>query len=257
MNLPVIRGLIDRRMLINYRIEPSVMTGLLPAPFRPKLHRGFGLAGLCLIRLKQVRPKFMPRWLGISSENAATRFAVEWNDDAGRHEGVYVRRRDTNNWLNTIAGGRIFPGIHSHGRFQSDETATHFHFSMQSDDGAMAVELDADVATQWPSGSIFDSLAEASSFFEAGSLGYSATADRSRFQGLELRCYDWRVEPLSVNSLHSNYFDDPNTFPAGSIHFDCALLMRGIEHEWHGKPEMCCDQSKVGVKPESLAAAHP
>ena len=29
-------------------------------------------------------------------------------------------------------------------------------------------------------------------------------------------------------------------FPRGSIEFDCALLMRGIEHEWHGKGDLCC-----------------
>jgi len=255
MKLPVIRGLIDRRMLINYRVEPSVIAGLLPAPFRPKLHRGYGLAGLCLIRLKQVRPKIMPRWMGISSENAATRFAVEWEDESGFHEGVYVRRRDTNNWLNTLAGGRIFPGVHSHGRFQSDETATHFHFQMRSDDGAMEVELDADLATKWPAGSIFDSLEEASAFFAAGSLGYSATSDGSRFQGLELRCYEWKVEPLAMNFVHSNFFDDRERFPEGSIQFDCGLLMRGIEHEWHGKPEMCCHQEIAAGKKQVPATA--
>jgi hypothetical protein len=25
----------------------------------------------------------------------------------------------------------------------------------------------------------------------------------------------------------------------GSIEFDCALLMRGIDHEWHGKADLC------------------
>jgi hypothetical protein len=24
-------------------------------------------------------------------------------------------------------------------------------------------------------------------------------------------------------------------FPAGSVELDCALLMRGIDHEWHGR----------------------
>ena len=29
-------------------------------------------------------------------------------------------------------------------------------------------------------------------------------------------------------------------FPKGSIQFDCALLMRGIEHEWRGQADLCC-----------------
>jgi len=55
-----------------------------------------------------------------------------------------------------------------------------------------------------------------------------------------------------MNSLRSNYFDDLNIFPAGSINFDCALLMRNIEHEWHGKPEMCCRQEATA--PRAVAA---
>src|SRR5437899_2482413 len=80
MKIPVIHGVIDRRLLVNYRVDPDVLAPLLPAPFRPKLVRGYGLVGICLIRLKRVRPTFLPSWLGIASENAAHRAAVEWDD---------------------------------------------------------------------------------------------------------------------------------------------------------------------------------
>src|SRR5688500_5735928 len=79
MRLPVVRGVIDRRILVNYRVDPSVLTPHLPAPFRPKVIHGVGMVGICLIRLKGVRPTFLPSWLGFSSENAADRTAVEWD----------------------------------------------------------------------------------------------------------------------------------------------------------------------------------
>jgi hypothetical protein len=28
-------------------------------------------------------------------------------------------------------------------------------------------------------------------------------------------------------------------FPRSAIKFDCALLMRGIRHEWHGQAPLC------------------
>jgi hypothetical protein len=40
MQIPVIRGLIDRRILVNFRVDPDVLTRLLPIPFRPKLVNG-------------------------------------------------------------------------------------------------------------------------------------------------------------------------------------------------------------------------
>ncbi len=241
MRLPVICGVIDRRILVNYRVDAEILARTLPAPFRPKRYNGYGLVGICLIRLRGVRPRFLPSWMGISSENAAHRTAVEWDDGGQVREGVYVRRRDTNSRLNALAGGRVFPGIHSHARFTVKESASHFEVSLQSDDGVTSLSVIGDVAAKLPDESIFGSLVEASAFFSAGSLGYSATPDPRRFQGLELRCHRWQVEPLAISAVQSRYFDDKAVFPTGSIAFDCALLMRGIEHEWYGKADLCCD----------------
>jgi uncharacterized protein YqjF (DUF2071 family) len=240
MKIPVIRGVIDRRLLVNYHVDPDVLAPLLPAPFRPKVIHGRGMVGICLIRLKSIRPTFLPSWLGISSENAAHRTAVEWDDHGTLREGVYVRRRDTNSWLNSLAGGRLFPGIHHHARFTVKESADRFAVALRSDDGITSMSVRGRRTDRLPASSVFGSLLEASAFFEAGSLGYSATADPTRFQGLELRCLNWRVESLEVEEVRSSFFEDRALFPTGSIEFDCALLMRGIQHEWHGKPDLCC-----------------
>ncbi len=240
MRLPVIYGVIDRRILVNYRVDPALLAATLPAPFRPKCYRGHGYVGICLIRLRGIRPRFIPACLGISSENAAHRTAVEWNEGNLVREGVFVRRRDTSSWLNTLAGGRLFPGLHSHANFNIQESDTHFEVALQSDDGTTSLSVVGDVVDRWPVASAFGSLADASSFFQGGSIGYSTTSDSQRFQGLELRCRRWQVQPLAVSAVRSSYFDDRSLFPTGSIEFDSALLMRAIEHEWHGRPDLCC-----------------
>jgi hypothetical protein len=92
-----------------------------------------------------------------------------------------------------------------------------------------------------PSTSVFGDIEAASAFYRRGSIGYSTTANPARFQGLELDCRTWQVEPLAVDEVRSSFFDDQSNFPAGSIHFDCALLMRGIEHQWHSRKDLCCE----------------
>src|SRR5216683_3246815 len=97
MKLSKIGGIIRRRILVNYRVRPEVIQPMLPAKFQPKLHDGFAIAGICLIRLEKVRPNGVPDFLGATSENAAHRVAVTWKDEWGKtQEGVYVLRRDTN-----------------------------------------------------------------------------------------------------------------------------------------------------------------
>jgi hypothetical protein len=243
VKIPVIRGVIDRRILVNYRVDASILAALLPAPFRPKVIHGMGMVGICLIRLKNLRPAVLPAWAGLSSENAAHRTAVEWDGDGGIQEGVYVRRRDSSLWLNALAGGRLFPGIHHHAKFDVAETADQYSVAVRSDDRLVDVSVRARRSDRLPASSVFQSAAEASAFFEAGSLGYSDASTPARFQGLELRCLNWSAEPLDVAEVRSNVFEDVSLFPKGSIEFDCALLMRGIEHEWHGKDDLCCAQS--------------
>ena len=235
MHLPVMQGLIARRLLVNYRADPATVAALLPAPFRPKLARGVAVVGICLIRLEEIRPRGMPAPIGLASENAAHRIAVEWDTPDGPKEGVYIPRRDTNSRANVAVGGRIFPGMHHHARFAATERDDHLSIEIASDDGAVRVQVAGQATENWPADSVFASLAEASAFFEGGALGYSATRDPHKLDGLELRTRCWLVEPFAVASVASSYFDDPARFSPGTVAFDNALLMRGIPHEWHSR----------------------
>jgi hypothetical protein len=246
MRIPVIRGLIDRRILVNYRVEPAVLARVVPAPFRPRLVNGMGMAGVCLIRLKHIRPRWAPSIFGISSENAAHRIAVEWDQGGQRRTGVYIPRRDTSSRLNTLVGGKFFPGVHHHATFQVEERCTPAHIAagdyyrvvLDSDDGGTHLAVEARVSSEFPSTSVFVSLEEASAFFERGALGYSATSRPGEYDGLELRSFIWQVQALAVTCVESSFFEDREAFPGGSVIFDCALLMRGIEHEWLGRDSL-------------------
>lgn len=238
MQIPVIRGLIDRRILVNYRVRPEVLAKLVPAPFRPKCIDGVGMAGICLIRLKSVRPGFLPGFVGLTSENAAHRIAVEWDEAGETREGVYVPRRDTSSRINTLLGGRLFPGLQSHAKFQVAECNDHFRIELTSDDRQTHLIVEGDAENKLCGNSVFGSLEEASRFFERGSVGYSTTNQAGHFDGLELRSLNWGVRPLDVTTVKSSFFENREFFPAGSVEFDSALLMQKIEHEWHQKKRL-------------------
>lgn len=167
---------------------------------------------------------------------------MEWTSDGQLQEGVYIPRRDTSSRLNTLAGGRLFPGLHHPAHFDVEEEDDSYSIALRSRDGQVRLEVVGRLASELPRDSVFRSLEEASAFFERGSLGYSATPKPGRFDGLELRSLSWRVEPLAVERVYSSFFSNEEIFPKGSIRFDCALLMRGIEHMWHARDPLCdCD----------------
>jgi hypothetical protein len=66
-----IKGIIERRLLINFRVDPQVAKKLLPKKFSPQLIDGNAVVGICLIRLAAIRPSFLPSFIGLGSENAA------------------------------------------------------------------------------------------------------------------------------------------------------------------------------------------
>ena len=236
MRLPTIRGTIARRLLINFSADPAVVAALLPPPFRPHLVAGRAVIGLCLIRLAHARPSFLPRWIGLGFENAAQRIAVDWNEGDEVRTGVYVLRRDTESCLAfTLA---------QHGAdFHVRESPDGIAVSMWSDDGTVTLDLRTSRSAQFPASSVFGDLDTASAFFRQGNAGYSPTADPTRHQGIALHCDAWRVEPVAVHAFKWSWLDDPKRFPTGAVRFDCALIMRDVEHEWRPLPDVRCAAS--------------
>ncbi|QES87345.1 DUF2071 domain-containing protein [Rhizosphaericola mali] len=229
MKIPAIHGIIERRILVNYVVEPSIVEKLLPKPFKPKLFEGKAIVGICLIRLKDIKPKRFPSFMGINSENGAHRIAVEWEDCDELKEGVFIPRRDTNLKLNAIIGGRFFPGKHYLAKFNVVERHNNYHVDFKSSDNT-TIEIDAELAEDFDYNSIFKTIENVSQFFENGSIGYSPNG--TSFDGLKLETYEWNVKPLKVSNVKSSFFEDKSIFPEGSIKFDNAILMENIEHEW-------------------------
>src|SRR5260370_35559531 len=109
MYIPSLEGTIDRRLLVNYRVEPAYLQRLLPGPFRPKLIHGMGIAGICLISIKQMRPRGLPAPLGFSSEYATHCIAVEWSEHGEYRDGVYISIRATSLLFKSLIGGSLVP----------------------------------------------------------------------------------------------------------------------------------------------------
>ncbi|WP_137990429.1 DUF2071 domain-containing protein [Streptomyces vilmorinianum] len=238
MRPPRLASVIERRLLVNYRVEPGVAARLLPGGLRPQLVRGHAVAGICLLRLGQVRPAWAPAVAGLRSENAAHRIAVEWDGPGGVETGVYIPRRDTASRINRWAGGRVFPGEHGHADFDVRETADTVRVAFATRDGRTRVDVTAEITRSLEGSELFADLDEASAFFRGGSKGYSETGAGSHLDGMQLHTDAWRIEAGRVASARSSFFDDPDRFPPGSAELDSVLVMRDVPVQWRPLPAM-------------------
>lgn len=235
--LSTISGHMDRRLLVNFSVEPSVAQKLLPNGFRPQLVQGRAVVGICLIRLSKLRPAGIP-W-GLTSENAAHRIAVEWDGAKGLETGVYIFRRDSSSYLATWLGGRIFSGIHHHAQFSTVDQNPSYEVAYESDDSTVQVAVAGKIVNALPDTSLFSSLEEASQFFKTGAVGFSPGRG-GKTTGMRLVTEYWKADAFAVDRVESSFFSDQTLFPKGSIAYDHTLIMRNIPHQWeniYGGPE--------------------
>lgn len=233
-----LRATMERRILVNYRVDRDVLAAVLPQPFRPALVEGQGVAGICLIRLAAIRPAGVPALLGLTSESAAHRVAVEWDSPDGVVTGVYVPRRDTSSRLASLVGGRLFPGWQHLARFSVREDNGRFRVQVDSRDGHVRVLVAARVGDRVMNGSVFRDLECASRFFRCAPVGYAATPTPGVFDGVELGTGTWGITPLHVATAESSFFDDRQRFPQGTVALDSAFLMEGLATTWKPQPRL-------------------
>jgi len=230
--LPALEGVIRRRILLNFRVDADAVAHLVPEPLEVLTYGNFAIVGVCLIGMEQLRPKGLPSWAGLSSENMAHRIAIRYPTSDGMRDGVFIWRRDTDQCLVTLLGGRLFPGVHQHATFSVAEQ-NGISIDVRTQDGTADVRLDASPQRGWDSNSVFSSFDEAVEFFRRGDCGFSCSLREGKLDGLQLKTLRWEMSPLHMNHAHSAFFQDPRRFPGGKVQFDCALIMRGIPHEWH------------------------
>ena len=251
MRVPTLQGVVERRLLINYRLDPDIAATMIPAPFEPQLVNGWAVAGICLIRLGKLRPRGTPARLGLTSENAAHRFAVQWHDETGRRTGVYIPTRHSAALVNVAVGDRLFPGRHERANFESAESADAIAVAFTARDSHCFVDAAVAMRDELTGSELFASTTEASDFFRTGAAGFSPTRHAARLDGLELRTTTWRIEAADVRHVRSSFFDDRVAFPAGTIHLDSAMVMRDVAVEWHsvGSVSTCHVDEPRGVQP--------
>lgn len=240
-------GTIERRLLVNYRVDPEALLPLLPDGLVPIDVQGSAIAGICMLRLTQVRPKGLPSAIGVTMESAAHRIGVQWTgSDGGLRTGVYIPVRHTASLAGALAGGRIFPGVHERADFTvTDEAAAtgavdgaRVEVAFSAADGTQ-VDVRSTSTTEWASAA-FPDFSDAKQFFRCAPIGWSprrgatmdterqGRIDAERIEGVSMEADMTGATPIALSSVRSTFFDRLG----GAAELDSALVLRRVAVEW-------------------------
>ena len=240
MKAPTMASIIERRLLVNYRLDPDATARLLPRHMSPDLVNGYAVGGICLIRLSRLRPAGLPARLGVTTENAAHRIAAVWEGPKGPERGVYIPRRDTSSRLTALIGGRVFPGEHHHARFDVHESVDQLQVSFHSADATAHAGVVVKVDDALRDSALFKDTAAASCFFRDAPIGCSARASRPGVDAVQSTTDCWTITPARLLNVESSFFSDTDRFPIGSAEPDSVLLMRDTPALWRAHPAPTC-----------------
>ena len=232
-------GIMKRRLLVNWRVDPEAMRRVLPPGVTPKLVNGSAIAGLCLVALQRLRPRGVPEFLGIASENLAVRTGVVTRSRMGVDGAVLIFDRYSGSRVNAALGHLVGYGIHERGRFHVAENRLLTEISIRALAGSAIAHVRLAPTHALATESIFGSVEQASDFFRGGECGYSPTPRPGIWDCVRLHLERWDFEPMRVLSASSTHI--VRLF-GGAASIDSAFVMRDIPHTWTP-----CGQEELGA----------
>lgn len=242
-------SLVDRQLLINFRMDPAIVRQFLPVGVEPRVIHGFAIGGICVVRLN--KRKLGPLIRIRESENVAHRFAI-CPPAATSHESqasscVYVCRAHTSSRWNSFLGNRILAGRYHRANIDVEESPEVIRVKMTSRDKSSQLSFSGVTGCGHPMESIFSSIGEALRFLEQCSIRRAIESRSSGSNGISHRVSWKQLVPLRTQGLETSFFYDESRFPAGSIEFDSAFILRSREHVIESKTQPI--ESAATLKP--------
>jgi len=219
-------GRIRSRTLVQYRADPEAVARLLPARFRPAVHRGHALIGVCHTRMDEPRGGWTPlAHLTMGTDLLTWRIPAvverSGRDGEAERNAVWIPRRDTSSWFGANCTGRLTRGRWRLSRFELDESPGGVTLVVERD-GERELELRAEACGELR-GSVLHDLGEARHVLGAQGEARPTFALAPGFDELDLDPEHWDVEALEVREALARPFAE--LLPAGSFEIDCALRL--------------------------------
>lgn len=225
-------GILEDAVLLNFRTDIHVLNRILPPPFVPRLVDGYGLVGILMFKMRDLACE---KNLGLPSppsDHVLYRVAVSWQHGMRTHHGMYLLRHEVNTRLNVRQRRKgLFPVAASPIRWHKTPGSEMFGWTLNTHNQTR-LKVRARLATAFPPGSVFDTLDQASLFFQKERAAIAPRFQQSIFAHTRFLPLNWKVKPLFIEALHTDMDQLGSLFPKEQIYFDSGLIWPRILCKW-------------------------
>ena len=224
---------------INYRVDPSALSPLLPAPLEPEVHKGHGWVQVLMSSLRDMRPPGIPSLFGTCFYQVSYRAAVRYRDAVGAwRRGGYFVRSETNHPVMRAVGNALAEfKFHDFGAADMVMLRDGDHLTVGVDpepgfpDGRLVSVVDTRPLASPPAGSLWSSLGELHEPLVECYDALGVDAAEGHLYILTIDRDPWNARFVAPANLYCEYFDT-GPLGRGASSLDSVLHLEECRYRW-------------------------
>jgi uncharacterized protein YqjF (DUF2071 family) len=224
---------------INYRVDPAVLSRLLPAPLEPEIHKGHGWVQVLMSSLRDMRPPGIPSLFGTCFYQVSYRAAVRYRDAVGAwRRGGYFVRSETNHPVMRAVGNALAEfKFHDFGAAEmvmlrdGDRLTVGVDPEASFPNGRLVSVVDTRPCPGPPPSSCWASLDELHEPLVECYDALGVDAEEGHLYILTIDRDPWNARFVSPRNVYSEYFDT-GPLGQGAAELDSVLHLEECRYRW-------------------------
>lgn len=232
--LPV-RAFFRDSLVLTYALKKEALEPLLPPGLTVDAWNEWGFVAIALVQTEQLRPSFLPRWIGQRFFLSGYRIFARYTTREGRRlRGLRILRSDTDKRLMKVAGNTLTHYNYRKADVELHSTPERLDITIRTPDAEADLEVSADLTSipaSLPGSSVFPDVEMARRF--AGPLPFTFDYEKetNSIVMIEGVRREWKPQPVTVTVKTCTFFDLPMFNGAQPI-LSNAFYLRDVPYEW-------------------------
>lgn len=223
-----IKAHFKQSLVLTYAIPQHVITPLIPYPLTPDLHKNeWGFFAVALVNTQQLRPAFIPPFLGSNFILAGFRYFVRYRRSDGKNlRGLWIDHSLTNKKSMVLFGNILSKYQYSFADIHIEDSENTLTF--QSTEPFMNITVRKNEPDKMPLISVFESPKEARRFAGPLPFTFGLQPQNKKVFIVEGKRKKW--EPKQVEILNAEISLPPIIQPHATL---CsAFLIENTDYLW-------------------------